>query len=209
MLGKIFSVLILLSAAHGALLGRMDALGPALLSGASKAVSVTLSTLGVMSLWSGVLAVIRESGGLARIAGLAKPLLSFLFPTTARTGRGLDAAVTCLAANLLGLGNAATPAGIDALKKMQEGSDRPGIAAHDASMLISLNAASFSVFPATVIALRQAAGAQILLELLPAVWASGLAGTLTAIVSVKVIGFIAGRHRSGLQVRAAAKRRIV
>ncbi|MBQ8508798.1 MAG: spore maturation protein A [Clostridia bacterium] len=190
MLGILFSIICILSFVWSIFAGTTADMAAAVLDGAGRAVEVTLSLIGVMSLWSGVMEVLREAGGIGLLAKLLRPAARFLFPTASRTGKGLDAAVACIAANLLGIGNAATPLGIEAIREMQDGSD---IASDDAVMLTVLNTASFSLLPTTVIALRRAAGASLLFELLPAVWMCSGVGTLCAVGTVKLLCAIGGK----------------
>ncbi|MCI8387685.1 MAG: spore maturation protein A [Clostridiales bacterium] len=184
MLGVVFSVICILSFVYSLFAGTTAEVTSALLDGAGRAVEVTLSLIGVMSLWTGVMETLREAGAIRALSKLLRPLTKLLFPEAARTGKGIDSAVACISANLLGIGNAATPLGIAAISEMQDGDP---VARDDTIMLTVLNTASFSIIPTTVLALRRAAGAVYLFELLPVVWLTSGIGTLCAIVSVKLL----------------------
>lgn len=194
MLGTVFSIICIISFVYSIFAGTTAEMASALLDGTGRAVEVTLTLLGVMSLWNGVMETLREAGAIRALTRISKPLISRLFPTAARTGKGIDAAVACLAANLLGIGNAATPLGITAVNEIQDGDT---VARDDTIMLTVLNTASFSVVPTTVLALRRAAGAALLFELLPVVWISSGIGTLTAIISVKLLCVITRKVKIG------------
>jgi spore maturation protein A len=194
MLGIVFSLICIISFIYSIFAGTTAEMASSLLDGTGRAVSVTLTLIGVMSLWSGVMETLREAGAIGFLTRLSKPVTSKLFPVAAKTGKGIDAAVACLAANLLGIGNAATPLGITAVNEMQDGDT---VARDDTIMLTVLNTASISIVPTTVLALRRAAGAKILFDLLPVIWISSAIGTLTVIISVKVLGFISRKVKIG------------
>lgn len=193
MLGKVFSLICIISFAYSLIAGTTADMASALLDGTGRAVEVTLSLIGVMSLWNGVMETLREAGAIGLLTRLAKPLLSRLFPTASRTGKGIDAAAACIAANLLGIGNAATPLGIAAVREMQDGDAE---ARDDTILLTVLNTASFSAVPTTVLALRSAAGASLMFELLPVVWMTGGIGVVTAIISVKLLCALTKRRET-------------
>lgn len=187
MLGIVFSVICIISFIWSLFAGTTPEISAAVLDGAGRAVRVTLSLIGAMSLWNGVMEVLREAGAITRLSALLSPLMKLIFPETSRTKKGLDSAVACIAANLLGIGNAATPLAISALNEMQSSQSEPERASDDAVTLTVLNTASFSVIPTTVLALRRAAGASVMFALLPKIWLCGLIGTLTALVSSKLV----------------------
>ena len=180
MLGIVFSVICIISFIWSIFAGTTPEISAAVLDGAGRAVSVTLSLIGVME-------VLREAGAITRLSALLSPLMKLIFPETSRTKKGLDSAVACIAANLLGIGNAATPLAISALNEMQSSQPEPERASDDAVTLTVLNTASFSVIPTTVLALRRASGASVMFALLPKIWLCGLIGTLTALVSSKLV----------------------
>lgn len=185
MLSMSFSVICIFSCVWSIFTGTSVQTAAALLDGAGRAVEVTLTLMGVMSLWSGVMNVLREAGAISWISRLMYPITRLIFK------KPCDEAVACLAANFLGIGNAATPLGIAALEKIQNGDD---IARDDGIMLTVLCCASFSAIPTTVLALRRAAGGVILFELLPAIWLVGMIGTVTALITVKLLCFIMPRR---------------
>ncbi len=150
----------------------------ALLNGAGRAVELTLSLLGVMSLWNGVMAVLKEAGAIKMLSKLFYPIMRLIFDNPT------NEATACLTANLLGIGNAATPLGIAALKKFQGNSS---IITKDGIMLSALCCSNFSIIPTTVLALRKASGAKYIFELLPTVWAVGLIGMICSIIIVKFL----------------------
>ena len=157
----------------GLLTGRGEAVAAAAMEGAAGAVELALSMAGVLCLWSGVMEVMRQAGladGLSRLLG---PVLRRLFPQSADDRETMDAVAANVSANLLGLGNAATPLGLEAARRMARRS--PGGASDSLCMLVVCNTASIQLIPATVASVRAPAGSAEPFDILPAVWlASGL-----------------------------------
>lgn len=158
MVGKIFAVLCLVSTAVATLTGNLPALGGAVFAGAERAVTLSLALLGMQCLWCGVLEVLRAAGCIGFVARLLSPFLRFAFPHAAETGIGREEICAALSANLLGIGNAATPFSLAAVRKMREEAPDKDSATDDMITLAVLNSSSFSLVPTTLFALRRAAG---------------------------------------------------
>lgn len=153
--------------------GRGELVASAAMEGANAAVELTLSIAGMMCLWMGVMEVMRRSGLADGLSCLLSPFLKKLFPQAAKDRETMDCICANVSANLLGLGNAATPLGIQAAQRMGRGSG--GKASDELCMLVVCNTASIQLIPTTVAAVRAAAGSQTPFDILPAVWlASGL-----------------------------------
>ena len=149
--------------------GRGPEVAAAAMEGARAAVDLCLSIAGMLCLWTGVMEVMCRSG----LSRLLRPVLGRLFPEAAGDRRIMDSISANVSANLLGLGNAATPLGIEAAKGLAKKS--PGRASDGLCMLIVCNTASIQLIPTTVAAVRAAEGCAAPFDILPAVWlASGL-----------------------------------
>ena len=163
-------------------MGTADAAGAAVLEGAQEAVNFCIALAGGICLWSGVLELLERSGAAEGLSRLLRPLLRRLFPQAAADREILAALTENLSANLLGLGNAATPAGIRAARGMARQSG--GLPSDELCTLVVLNTASLQLLPTTVASVRAAAGAASAFDILPAVWLSSLcsvsAGLLAA-----------------------------
>ena len=120
MLGKIFGILCSVSLLFACLCGRLSDVAAAIPDGAAKAVEVTLTLLGMMCLWSGVMQVLTDAGIVQKIARILSPALRRVFPKAWQTGEGYEEICATLSANFLGVGNAATPFALCAMKKMQQ-----------------------------------------------------------------------------------------
>ena len=166
--------MVALSVLFGAATGNLGALGGAALEGARSAVELCVSIAGVMCLWTGVMEVMNQSGLSALLARAFRPLLRRLMPRSARDPETMAAVSANLSANMLGLGNAATPLGIRASRLMARGGE--GVASDELCLFIVLNTASIQLLPTTVAGVRAALGCADPFDILPAVWlASGVA----------------------------------
>ena len=169
----IWTGMVAVSVLYGLWAGNGSAVAAGAVEGAAAAVELCLTMAGIMCLWMGVMEVMKRSGLAEGLSRLLRPLLGRLFPEAAGDRRIMDSISANVSANLLGLGNAATPLGIEAAKGLAKKS--PGRASDGLCMLIVCNTASIQLIPTTVAAVRAAEGCAAPFDILPAVWlASGL-----------------------------------
>ena len=174
MLGKIFGIFCTLSLLFGALCGRLPEVAYAIPDGAAKAIEVTLSLLGMMCLWSGVMQVLSDAGIIKKTARIFAPFLRHVFPKAYKTGEGYEEICATLSANFLGVGNAATPFALCAMKKMQKHNPHPESADNEQVTLAVLSTASLTLVPANLLALRRAAGSQNPFSIMIPVWITSM-----------------------------------
>lgn len=167
--------------------GNVGDVGAAAVAGAARAVDLALALAPGLMLWLGLLALLRESGLLARLADVAAPLLLRLFPGMDRDSAAFGGIVLNFCANLLGLGNAATPFGISAMKELERQNPTPGTATNDMITLLVLNTTAPTLLPTTVIALRAAAGAANPAELVPISFAASLLGMTVGLAAHRLL----------------------
>lgn len=175
----IWTAMIAASILCGLALGNGEAVAAAALEGAAAGVQLCIAMAGALCLWLGVMEVMRRSGLAEGLSRLLRPILRRLFPDFARDGEVMDAVSANMSANLLGLGNAATPLGLKAAQAMAERT--PGVASDGLCMLVVCNTASIQLIPTTVASLRAAAGCATPFDILPAVW---LASAISIAVGV-------------------------
>lgn len=179
----IFTLFLLLSVICSHLTGSVATIPTAVLQGAHSGITMAISMAGVLCLWSGVGRVMERTGITGLLSKLLRPMLHLIFPGTKKDSvlAGYLSANIC--ANFLGLGNAATPMGIQAAKRMVR-PDMPHIATNEMCRLVVLNTASIQLIPATVAAVRAGLGCGSPFDILPAVWITSLcsagAGVLAA-----------------------------
>ena len=181
----IFSAMIVISVVFGVMNGTMDAVSDAALNGANDAVTLCISLLGVICLWSGVLEIMDRSGLSKKLAALFRPILRKIFPDAANDDATLSAISANISANLLGIGNAATPLGIQAAKRMAQGCN--GRASDSLCRFIVLNTASIQLIPATLAGVRAACGAPNPFDILPAVWFSSVLSVAAGLIAARIL----------------------
>ena len=184
--------MVVLSVVFGMLNGCMEAVSTAALAGAGSAIQLCLSMAGVLCIWSGVMEIMNRCGMSAKLARAFRPLLKMLLPNASRDSETLSAVSANVSANLLGLGNAATPLGIQAARRMARGQE--GVASDELCLLVVLNTASIQIIPATIASVRAAAGAAAPFDILPAVWLSSVLSVTAGLLAAKTLAFL-GRRR--------------
>lgn len=193
MMTWLWSGMVVLSVIFGLATGQLDAVSEAALSGASSAVELSLTMAGVLCLWSGVMEIMNVCGISGCLARLFRPLLRRLLPQASRDSETLAAVSANVSANLLGLGNAATPLGIQAARRMAKGCD--GVASDELCLLVVLNTASIQLLPATIASVRAAAGCETPFDILPAVWMSSALSVSAGLTAARLFSAL-GRRRA-------------
>ena len=164
--------------------GRGSELAAAAMEGASAGVELCLGMAGALCLWTGVMEVLRRAGAMGWLSRLLRPVLGRLYPDFARDSGVMDAISANVSANLLGLGNAATPLGLDAARRMSRRS--PGVASDALCMLVVCNTASVQLIPTTVAAVRAGAGSTAPFDILPAVWLASALSVTAGILAARL-----------------------
>lgn len=181
----IWGFMVLTSVVCGIGNGCMADVSAAALSGAKAAVELCISLAGVLCLWSGFMELLKRCGLERKLAKLFSPLLQHLLPHAAQDTDTLAAVSGNLSANLLGLGNAATPLGIRAARRMAQGTN--GTASNELCRLVVLNTASVQLLPTTVAAVRASCGAAAPFDILPAVWGSSLLSVAAGLLAARLL----------------------
>ena len=187
LMSRVIAVLCCLSLVMGALSGRMEQVSQATLSGAQEAVQLLLKMAGTLCLWNGVMEVMSRSGLSGKIAKLLQPVIRLLFGNYAKDPAARDAIAQNMAANLLGLGSAATPSGLQAAKRLKALSDQRGQPPHGVFLLMVINTASLQLLPTTVAAVRGGLGSAQPYDILPAFWLSSAVSVTVAVVAARLL----------------------
>ena len=180
----IFTALVLVSLVFAWLTGQGEALSGAVMQGAQSGVELSIAMAGAICLWSGVGNLMAQVGLTDKLARCLQPVLHRLFPSTRRDPLLAWDLSANICANFLGLGNAATPMGISAAKRMAQGST----ASDELCRLIVLNTASIQLIPANVAALRTSLGCATPFDILPAVWITSLCSAGLGVAAAWVLG---------------------
>lgn len=165
--------------------GRTEAVAAAAVTGAADAVELCISMAGILCLWTGIMEVMSRSGLSGKLARLLRPVLRRLFPAFARDEEVMAAVSANMSANLLGLGNAATPLGLEASRLMAR--HTPGVASDGLCMFVVCNTASIQLIPTTVASLRSAAGCPTPFDILPATWLASTLSVLAGVTAAKIM----------------------
>lgn len=182
----IWAGMVILSLFCGLCTGNLDAVASAALNGAQSAVELSFSMAGILCLWSGVMEILNACGISQKLAALFRPLLRRLLPQASRDAETLAAVSANVSANLLGLGNAATPMGIRAAKALKAPDSQT--AGDQLCRLVVLNTASIQLLPTNVAALRAALGCPRPFDILPAVWLTSLLSAGLGVAAATVLG---------------------
>ena len=194
MLGILYAIFCTFGFFSGILTGNLPAVSDAVLTSGRDAVQLTLSLLGIMGLWGGVMRVLEKTGMASHLAARMRPLLTLLFPDACRRDKGDTEIAAALSANLLGMGNASTPLSLRAMEKLRENSPDDPRPSADMTVFCVLSCSPFTLLPATVISLRQSAGAVSPADILIPIWIVSAASALFATLLARAMTAL-GRKR--------------
>ena len=184
MLNYIWFGMIFISVMVGSITGNINAVTDAAISMAKTAVEIAISLIGIMALWLGTMKIAEESGLISIIARALRPIMTRLFPDVPKDHPAIGSIVLNMAANILGLGNAATPLGLKAMEELQELNPKKDTATNAMCTFLAINTSSVQIIlPATVVALMGAESNQIFIT---TILATGLS-TVAAVISVRAL----------------------
>lgn len=188
MINYIWAFLIIAGTFIGIVTGRADAVSKAAVNGAKDAALLCVSLIGAYALWLGVLNIAKEAGLITSIARRMRRIIKWLFPEVAAGSAASGYITLNIVANMLGMGNAATPFGLKAMKELaQQNKDRQK-ATNSMCMLLVINASSVQLIPLTVISLRSAAGSAAPAEIVLTAFLATCVTTIVGITAAKIMG---------------------
>lgn len=180
----IFLCVLLFCGAFGLMTGRGEALGLEVLAAGEDAVRLGLSLAGAYMVWSGLLSILERAGAVRALSRALRRPVAWLLGREGQDPEVREAVCVNFTANLLGLGNAATPLGIQAAQRMARGCG--GRASDELCMLVVLNTASIQLLPTTVAGVRSALGSANPFDILPAVWLASLLSVAAGLTAAKL-----------------------
>ncbi|MGF1489175.1 MAG: nucleoside recognition domain-containing protein [Prochloraceae cyanobacterium] len=184
MLNYIWLGMIFISVVVGSITGNIDKVTQAAIDSAKLAVELAIGLIGIMALWLGIMKIAEESGLVQSIAKIVRPIAVWLFPEVPPDHPAMGAIILNMAANILGLGNAATPLGLKAMQELQELNPQKDTATNAMCTFLAINTSSITlILPATVVGLMGIHANQIFLSTILATTMS----TIAAIIAVKVL----------------------
>lgn len=193
MLNQIWMWLLAIGFIIGAVNGRVTQVTQSAMEAAGSTVSLSLTLLGVTCLWTGLMSIAGKAGMISKLARMFRPFLRLVFPDVPGEHPALGSIVMNLAANFLGLGNAATPLGIKAMEELQKINRRKDTASDAMCMFLVLNTSAIQLVPASVIAIRLQYHSLQPAEIMPTIWIASTCAMSAGILAAKV--FSMGRRR--------------
>lgn len=203
MMSYLWGGMIIIGIVYAAFSGNLEAVTDAAIQSAQDAVTLCITMMGVMSMWVGLMEIAKEAGIVDRLSGFIGPVLHFLFPKVPRGSKAEEFISLNVIANVLGLGWAATPAGLKAMKELdvvrEEQGQPAGVATNEMCNFLILNISSLQLIPVNLIAYRSSYGSENPASVIaPAILATAFS-TIVAIIFI----FIANRlkRKEGRAVR--------
>lgn len=187
MLNYLWPIFIIVSVIYGFFSGRIGSINTAIFDSAASAVNLIITLFGTLCLWNGVMQIASKTTIMEKITKLLKPIMKVLFPNLNSEQKEYKEISMNIVANVLGLGNAATPLGLKAMNSLQEKNKTKDRLSDNMVMLIVINTASLQIIPTTVIAIRSSLGSQDPTGIIVAVWVSTLVVFITVVTLTKIL----------------------
>lgn len=186
MLNIIWPIFIIISYIYAIFNGNIDKVNNAIFEYTEETVDLMLTLLGTMCLWNGLMEIASNTNLINILSNLLNPIIDFLFPQNKNDKKIHQQISMNIVANILGLGNAATPIGIKAIESMQEKNTNKEMLTNDMATFIILNTASIQVIPTTVISIRMSLGSLQPTKIIFAVWISTICAAFVGIIVTKI-----------------------
>ena len=187
MLNKLWPILLIISITYAILSGNIEELNNSIFESAENAVQLTITFLGTICLWNGIMQIAMKSSLVDTISKLLNPLIKLLFPDLKKEEKIRKEISMNMTANMLGLGNAATPLGLKAMKSMQKINPQKDRLSNSMVMFIIINTASIQLIPTTVIAIRKSLGSAEPSQIILPVWIVTIIAAITSVLVGKMI----------------------
>lgn len=186
MLNILWPIFIIISFAYAIFSGNVDKLNESIFSSTSESVNLCISLLGTICLWNGIMQIANKTSIIDRLTNLLKPAMNFLFPELKQEKEIQKEISLNVIANILGLGNAATPLGLKAMKSMQKKNPKKDTLTNSMITFIVLNTASLQIIPTTVIAIRSSMNSKKPTSIVFPVWIATICAAIAGITATKL-----------------------
>lgn len=187
MLNILWPVFIIISIIYAIFSGNLDSLNKSIFESTESAVSLTLTLIGMTCLWSGIMEIASNTNILNYLTKALNPIVRKIFPDIKLSNKSYDNIILNIVANILGLGNAATPLGLKAMNELQNENKDKETLSDNMMMLIVLNTASLQIIPTTVISIRSSLGSNNPTQIIFPVWLSTICAAIVGIICCKII----------------------
>jgi len=186
LINVIWTFFIVIGIIVGGATGNIEAVTNAAIDSAKSGVDIALGLIGVMTLWLGLMKIAEEAGIVRGLARLLEPFMKLLFPDVPGDHPAMGAMIMNIAANILGLGNAATPLGLKAMKELQELNDKKDTATNAMCVFLAINTSSVTLIPATTIGIMVAAGSRNPTAIIGTTIIATTVSTVVAVIATKI-----------------------
>ena len=187
MLNVIWPVFIIVSCIYGIFVGRANEINSSIFSSAEDAVKLIITFFGTICVWNGIMQIASSTMLMERLKKRITPIVSFLFPELNIYGEEFKHISMNIVANLLGLGNAATPIGLKAMQEIQKTNPKKDTLSNSMIMLIVINTASMQLVPTTIIAIRGNLGATNPTDIIVPIWIASISAVITVVFVTKLL----------------------
>ncbi len=187
MLNIIWPAFILISIIYALVSGNIENASNGIFDSANSAVQLTLTFFGTICLWNGIMEIAKKTSLINILSKALKPFINFLFPELKNNKQAQDEISMNMVANLLGLGNAATPLGLKAMKTMQQDNPKKDTLTNSMAMFIVINTASLQLIPTNVIAIRSSLGSSSPSGIIIQVWVATVVAAFVGISATKLL----------------------
>ena len=187
MLNIIWPVFIIISFMYAIVTGRVNEVNNGIFEAVSDAVELSITFLGTICLWNGIMEIVKKTTLIQKLTKLLNPLVKVLFPDLKHSQKAKEEISMNMVANLLGLGNAATPLGLKAMKTMQEENCKKDTLSNAMAMFIVLNTASLQLIPTNVIAIRTSLNSANPTQIILPVWGATILAAVVGVLATKLI----------------------
>lgn len=195
MLNIVWPIFIIISFIYAIFSGNLEKLNSSIFESTETAINLSLTMLGTMCLWNGIIEIAMNTALIDKLNKILKPIINFLFPEV-KDNREITSEISMnMIANILGLGNAATPLGLKAMKSMQKCNNEKDTLSNSMIMLIVINTASIQLIPTTVIAIRTSLGSENPTAIVLPVWIATILAAIAGITATKFLIKMNGRNK--------------
>lgn len=185
MLNILWPILIIISYVYAFFSGNIENINNGIFESCKDAVQLTITFFGTITLWCGIMRIAKDSSLSRKLSKALSPVIKFLFPEIRKNEPVYEEISLNIIANILGLGNAATPLGIKAMQSLQEKNPYKDTLSNSMAMLVLLNTASLQLIPTTVIAIRSSLNSSNPTGIILPVWLSTICAAFAGVLAVK------------------------
>ena len=187
MLNVIWPIFIIVSVIYAFFSGNIENVSNGIFESAESAVQLTLTFFGTLCLWNGIIEIAKQTTLMQKLAKILRPFINFLFPEMKKNEEAYEEISMNIVANLLGLGNAATPLGLKAMQTMQKENPKKDTLSNSMAMFIVINTASLQLIPTNVIAIRSSLNSTSPSGIILQVWIATIVAATVGITATKLL----------------------